>query len=295
MNFPKANNKDQENIINGLNRLFAGEPLRELSTLFIWKEAAQEAIKNLQTHIKSDAKSDAGGARSTTLLLSTFGGGKSQAIYTIQESFKGYKEDLKIAISDISLDSDSNTARNFQIELFKKLSFLPTSDLLIGINKISQKHFQNNPATHKFADNTLSLGIDIAAAIFDITSPGASILATGLFNWVHRKIKFNRKDLKKIIEEKGIENPDSIEFLISWMNYCFGSKRKYWEMFNDKIETFANNNNLIPAVCNILNKLGYKSIILTVDEANVLLNSPPIRDALKRKHSKDLSILSSNE
>lgn len=287
MNFPKANNKEQENIISGLNRLFAGEPLRELSTLFIWKEAAREAIKNLQAHIKSDAKSDAGGARSTTLLVSTFGGGKSQAIYTIQESFKGYKKDLKIAVSDISLDTGSNTARNFQIELFKKLTFLPTSDLLTEINKISKKHYQNNPATHKFAENTLSLGIDITAAIFNITSPGVSILATGIFNWINRKVKFNRSKLKKIIEARGIKNPDSIEFLICWMKYCFGSKRKHWEIFNEKIETFANNNNLIPAVCNILNKLGYKSIILIIDESNVLLNSSSIRDALKGIRATD--------
>lgn len=283
-------NKDEERILEVLNRLKSGGYLGRIDTFGMLRPIANEARRNIGELVSQSRKEGPRGNRVINWVVAPRGGGKTEALAAIERSLlvenylEGSKKSIVVPV-DLKEISQRTTGPGLQAVIFEKATTTSSSPFKQKIDEFTQNLTGESP-TQKIRENVIGLGVDVGLTLANVSVPGVgtgiSLLGTGLLNSINRRLKFREKNIHKMLRAKGITSPDALTLLTLWIKYSYQPDQEKWDKLNRVFQRLAEKETLFHILCFTLQATGYSTVVLLFDEVDQLVGGTNLTRALER-------------
>lgn len=283
-------NKDEERILEVLNRLKSGEYLGRMDSFGVLRPIAIEARKNINNLVSNSRQEGPRGNRVINWIVAPRGGGKTETLTAIENGLlvenyaEGSKKSIVVPV-DLKQVSQTTTGSGLQAIIFEKATTTSSSPFKQRIDAFSQYMTGETP-TQKIRENMIGLGVDVGLTLAEVSMPGVgtgiSLLGVGVVDRVKRRLKLREKNIHKMLRSKGITSPDAITLLTRWIKYSYEPDQEKWQRLEAVFQRLADEEILFPILCFTLQATGYSTIVLLFDEVDQLVGGTNLTRALER-------------
>lgn len=274
----------QEQIHRLLSRLRAGEPAGELDEFGLLRPQGVAARTRLNEVVTASAERGPQAERLAIWLLGPFGGAKSNTLLLMAAGLRGLgrgKFLSAVTRVDLKQGREASTPQGLQAALFYNLAFIGAGRLGDKVTAWVAPLQERAQRRGDAGANVLGLGVDVAIGLAGLTLPGVTGLAGKVVTWGSRKLALRKGKLRQRIRALGLNDPEAEEFMLSWVAYSLGPSDGTWAQFRRMTETLAASGRLFPVACRMLEKVGYSSVTLFLDECDLLIGNQPLTGALE--------------